>query len=230
MIALLAFACNGVEDMYEGINRAPVITIYTDKAEGIEIADSVKVSGTVGFFEFHLGLKIEDVNNNIKEVSINKADDDKQMLFIQSDSILVDVRLVDHNTDKDSISLSVSVLDFGTHKIDFQIQDDFGRQSVGSLQLVAFENLPPVVESSYEISSVNPNSAQIDLSGSYDQDYQFGGEILIYTFLIEGNEITKTTPVLNHTFPGPGNYSITVYVSDNNGIQSTPEIFKIPIE
>jgi PKD repeat protein len=78
-------------------------------------------------------------------------------------------------------------------------------------------------------SPLNPISNQpvtFNASQSYDDKY---GNITSYSWIFgDGNTTTVTTPIIIHTFTSPGNYTVSLAVTDNNLLtNSTSSIIEI---
>ncbi len=228
MFLVGAGACQNADQFIDGLNQSPFIFLHTGVESGIMIADSIKLSGDAGLFFYPVGIKIEDVNGNIELISIDTVEN-RPSLLVQSDSILVDVKLVEHDSKKDSIVLQVAIFSTGTYTIDFTIIDSFSRRNSASLELEVFENLAPIVSYIIRTDELSDDVRIIDLSSSYDQDSRFGGQIVLYNFVINGQLTASTESELRHPFPGPGIYPVTVFVTDNNIENSSKISFNIEI-
>jgi hypothetical protein len=107
----------------------------------------------------------------------------------------------------------------GNSKTTFIITNRINQSDSAFLNLVVFNNLPPVavLNVSY-LGQADPYEYEFDGSGSYDADASFGGMITQYDFIINGVAAIQTvTPVVKYIFPGPGSYIIQLKVQDNDG-------------
>ncbi len=221
-------ACDRDQEYIEGLNTAPQITLHTGFESGVQIEDSIKVSSKITLFWFSVGIKIEDINSNIKMVRMDTVQSGP-LLLVQSDSILVDLQLVDPDSKQDSIVMKVAILAPGTHTVKFTIIDSFSRRDSATLELQAFENLLPVVEYRVKPSPLSDHIRIIDLSDSYDRDSRHGGGIVLYNFHLDGKELTSTESGLAYAFPTRGTYIAVVFVTDNNLENSVEKSFSITI-
>lgn len=99
------------------------------------------------------------------------------------------------------------------------------------ITLVIYENLPPTARFIVKPGNDGKNSRVLDASASKDEDERFGGIILTYIYEIRRNSEPPFPPMANYDktskttpcgLPGPGVYSITLVVYDNDGAPSPP--------
>jgi hypothetical protein len=81
---------------------------------------------------------------------------------------------------------------------------------------VIYENTPPTASFTYSPTyPVDNDTVTFDASASYDPD----GSITTYRWDFgDGNITTVTTPVIDHVYLMYGNYTVTVTVTDNDGL------------
>ncbi|MEM3699768.1 MAG: DNRLRE domain-containing protein [Candidatus Bathyarchaeia archaeon] len=84
---------------------------------------------------------------------------------------------------------------------------------------VIYENTPPTALFTYSPTyPVANETVTFDASGSYDPD----GSIVSYTWDFgDGNITTVTTPVIGHEFITYSNYTVTLTVTDDNGLSGS---------
>jgi len=82
--------------------------------------------------------------------------------------------------------------------------------------------ISPVSDYSYSISGLTVN---FDASSSYDPD----GQIIKYEWDFgDGTSATTSSPIVQHTYTQSGNYTVTLTVTDNDGLKSsTTEIITV---
>jgi hypothetical protein len=75
---------------------------------------------------------------------------------------------------------------------------------------------PPISHFVYSPNVPSPEEIiTFDASGSYDPD----GRIATYTWDFgDGNTLTATTPLVTHSYPIDGNYTVQLIVTDNDGL------------
>lgn len=226
---VLVYSCNTRDDFFDSLNKDPELEIITSTGKsGADLSDSLKMSGDYGLFFYDLKLVVSDINENIEGLTLN--DPFLPSLYIQNDTILVDVELVNVTKGiKDTLDLRVIVFQEGRQDVVFTLTDSFQQSVSAQLRIDVFENLPPVVNYEADESDLNDRVWEIDLSGSFDRDADFGGEIISYTVIIEGQVRTKNNPFFRHTFSREGSYPISVYVTDNNEQQSLVKFFSIDL-
>jgi len=119
-------------------------------------------------------------------------------------------------------SLDVASLAEGTHQITLTALDSGGRVGSASIQLImdpAPVRLPPVARLTGPAQSEALRPVTFDGAGSSDPD----GTLTQYRF----NFGDATAPVegtaaqASHTYLSPGTYTVTLVVTDNDGLQST---------
>ena len=221
-------SCDETEVFIESQNNSPVISFIDGESEVSTLTDSIKVSGLVGQFPLNFRLSLKDINENLEGVDLF-SDTDNRYLFIQYDSILVDLKLVDIDPVSNTIDMTALVFDEGTQNIKFIAYDQFNQTDTATLVLKGFENLKPSV--SYQVGNdqLSDFIRVIDLSDSHDQDSKYGGFIKSYHYLINGQSFVTTTDNLSYSFPERSTYGVSVFVTDNNNEVSQTKSFNITI-
>lgn len=228
IVGLLAFvsltAC--VDDRFSSLNvlnEEPVIYISTEDDD--VVTDSMKVSLKHGTEEYAFSVKYYD-NGGARVSSISAQVDGGELLqngttvgnsldLTTSSEIEGSVPLVFKNQ-----GLTVSRL----YSINFTVRDASGSSDQVTLQVVAFNNLPPVGTFTFEkLATTSAYEYQFDARQSKDLDEKFGGAIQAYRWKINGaNEFYTTNGLIRHVFPGPGGYEMELTAFDNDGASSTP--------
>ena len=101
----------------------------------------------------------------------------------------------------------------GQHNLVLRFIDPYSKETTCKLSLNVFWNLKPVAVFEYSISS---NILSIDASESYDQDSEYGGSIVDYKFLLDGNEFILQTPYFNQNIDPEKIHIIKLQVRDND--------------
>lgn len=217
--SILVCSCLRV-DRIEEVNSEPMLSI---NGQENMISDSVKMKE--GSSNFFFELNATDPDQNLKSISYEIISGDGNLF--QNGIITDEINL----SKSEFISLEFAPSRPGTHILDFNIVDVFDREASITLDLFAFDNLPPV--SRFELVKpevqYDPLEFQIDASSSYDPDENFGGGISAYEYTFLGKTVELSRSVIGIIFPEAGTYDIRVRVKDNDGEWSDETIrsFKV---
>ena len=216
IVLLALLGCDQTQDFIHTLNERPTINFMDGGDEPI-VQDSIKLGLKISQEKYPVRLRVYDANNNIREV-----------IYIQ----LVGIGVLVQGSDTvvgNNIAISTDILQFeyyprnlGLHKMRLTVIDNFGQSNSVTLELMAFENLPP--EAAFKVSKVgqrSPLEYKIDASESFDRDERFGGGISEYEFGVQGKIFNVLEGVLFHIFPKEGVYAVSVRVRDNDGSWST---------
>jgi hypothetical protein len=200
ILSLLIASCDNTEDPFKDDNKAPEITVKKHLGTEFEeqFTDSLKL--ITGLYTFEYKIDDEETlsanitcDNETSEVTINDSE------------------------------ITLKPTETGNNKIDISSVDGFGVKTNTTVNIVIFDNLPPVAKVKVVESDaiLSPLQRKIDASMSFDKDEKFGGKIDEYEFRIE-NETTTRTPDnhINKIFAQNGSYRIKVRVKDNDGVWS----------
>ncbi|WP_020531069.1 PKD domain-containing protein [Flexithrix dorotheae] len=106
----------------------------------------------------------------------------------------------------------------GNNEIKIIAKDEFGATSNIFLNLIVYENLPPVAMYAYTKKGIiRPGHFEFSGAPSYDQDEKYGGDIVHYQFEIDGVEIPSPDPIVEYIFQEEGQHEIKLKVQDNDG-------------
>lgn len=115
----------------------------------------------------------------------------------------------------DTMNPAHTFTDFGIYTVILTVTDSQGNSSQDQLE-IRVENRPPVATFAVsETSGISPFTVTFDASASYDPD----GSTLTYAWDFgDGNSASGVAPA--HTYATPGNYTVTLTVTDQQGGQS----------
>lgn len=102
----------------------------------------------------------------------------------------------------------------GQHNLILHFSDPYAKQTSCKISLDVFWNLKPVAAFEYSISN---KILTIDASESYDQDEEFGGRIVDYKFVLDGNKFYLQTPEFIQNIDTEIIHIIKLQVRDNDG-------------
>jgi len=116
-----------------------------------------------------------------------------------------------------TFSPSITFNDAGTYTISLTVTDDNGLTDTAQETVTVFEPIldpePPIAD--IGISSVNDLTVNLDGSQSFD----FDGYIVEYAWTADGQTFFGETPSI--TFDDSGTYSISLTITDNDGLSDT---------
>jgi len=108
----------------------------------------------------------------------------------------------------------------GSHRVTLRVTDDDGVNDTKA-QIVYVAVIPPVADFTW--TPQNPKSGEtvtFDASDSYDPD----GTIILYEWDWDNDGVydeSHTSPIATHSWFQPGNYSVVLRVTDNDGVNDT---------
>lgn len=225
VLLCLCYGCDDRADGLKGFNDPPTIMIGPQSGGGAKsLTDSVKLSQRQ-FAYFPFTLAIADLNENIKLVSMQVLAGSGYVLHNQ-DTIRDTVRVIGNKGIYSFVPQQV-----GKTEVSFIVRDYFNQADSARLQLYVFDNLSPVAALVANYSGVNsPREYLLDASASYDADRSFGGTIQQYLFSVNNVRIATTTmAVIPYIFAGPGLYTLTLQVMDNDNTLSKPATIQINV-
>ncbi|MCP4459709.1 MAG: hypothetical protein GY816_17040 [Cytophagales bacterium] len=120
-----------------------------------------------------------------------------------------------------TMNLEVEFKAAETVTIEFILIDKVGASITKTIQLVVFENLPPVaVMDVSKIAQVDPFEIQLNANESFDRDAHFGGSVSAYEWEIDGVTFLTTDPISKYILGGTGSFIVTLRVFDNDSESS----------
>jgi len=224
----MAFSCDSTLDSLDRSNTRPEITFTFLENDITKHRDSIKISTAIFDRGYSQDVTVIDPNNNLAEVYFLIRSGAGS---VTSAGVLSSRRLrVKSDFNENIYQFTFTPSATGFHEIQIFARDHFNRYDTLSLQLAAFDNLVPV--SRFSVSPrrvITEFEHNIDASASFDQDSDYGGFIKNYEFTINGQVITRETPILPFPFGQEQIVTISVRVQDNDNIWSerTEEIVSI---
>ena len=218
---LIITSCNKRKDYFLIENIDPIATnlslhagtgVINMDSESPEIKDTIKLSKTNNY---KFTIELEDEVDYI-EVKANQREGSGSH---QVNSNYLESSIV---LEAKTLTIKYTPSGSGTHVVDYEFIDIYGKVTIVRLNLFTFWNQKPVANFTFENTMLyDPNEYRIGTEGSYDPDKRFGGGLAEYEFNI-GLFYTVTTPenYLRHIFNDPGTYAIKVRVKDNDGTWS----------
>lgn len=200
-IGVLTVACDNSKDPFEEVNKAPEILVKKQSGtEFVELfTDSLKIE--TGSYSF--SYKIEDEQRDL--------------------SGYVTCENINSKVSGEDQTVTVTPSELGETSILITTFDGFGKEANTRVNIIAFDNLPPVARIKVTESSqiLSPLERKLDAKDSFDQDARFGGSIVEYEFRVENEAFIRTPKsYLDYIFPQPGSYLISLRVKDSNGAWS----------
>jgi hypothetical protein len=198
---LIISSCSKSTDHYkEQVNVAPILKVkgpFDTEFYETKSLDSVKLSQ----IEYPLLFKIED------EEKLNFVDVESTV------DCLVDTSVISFLPQQEGV-VTITLKTF----------DSFLSEDTLGFKLCCFKNLQPIAglriynPADYK----TPLQKTFDASESFDRDEKYGGEIILYRFLIEGFPFPIETEKskIDHVFAKNGSYEIGVSVMDNDSTWS----------
>jgi len=202
LIVALFISCTKEKDYFNENNLAP--SIYVKKIGNTlyekNIVDSMKAS--IGLVEYN--IKIEDEHVDLTKVIF-------QSNFNTS---------VFTNINDSTFSYKSNIP--GEHQLIIQVTDAYNLTENAIVNIIAFENMPPVAKLKYTIQG---DELFLDASESYDSDEKFGGRIKKYLFNVSGDLYPDTTGKKTLSVDINQEITLKVRVYDNeNAWDETQEI------
>jgi hypothetical protein len=225
LLLILIITTTGCDDRSDVANQlfdAPLISLrpqlQTDLDSSVKtITDSVKLSNpSLAYYPFWIDVNGNQTGNGNLQLLTFKNSVGNGFLMFNNDTILSGgaIPLVGNST---LVRYYPNLQ--GNTKTTFIVTNRIKESDSAFLNLVAFNNLPPVANLKVNfLGQADPYEYELDASGSYDVDANFGGQITQYDFIVNGAAAIQTiTPTIKYIFPAPGNYIIQLKVQDNDG-------------
>lgn len=216
ILTLLApsfYSCDNRDSVIENLNDAPSLEFYSPSGNSNERTDSVKISVKSPKRFSELELQLKDKDNNLSNLNYKIVQGGGDM-FQDNQKLGGELKIPKEGT----ASLRYEPKQIGEHRINFETKDEFGEKAQLTYIVHAVNNLPPVALLQLNrIQVLSENEFELDASSSYDKDANIGGGISFYTFKINEKVIKTDQNKIKYIFPEPGNYNVSVTVTDTDG-------------
>lgn len=198
---VFCISCTTRSDYFADMNKQPVLTLINpttqQEIETVTIYDTLKMGS--------------------KYSMMYMIDDEEELSLI-----------IENNNANDSIIINESIVFMyprseGLSTYKYKVIDTYKSESTEyTVSLFTFINKEPSVNADISIiDGLSPYEIEIDLSQSFDNDAEFGGEIVEYEYKIQNNYILNThLPQIRYIFDTPGQKKIIVRAKDNDGVWS----------
>lgn len=199
---LFLSSCDNRKDYLSELNKEPELKIResgTSNAFTQDLTDSFKLEN--GTYTSDYTISDEKTENVVMSSSYNSGAGTSSLSI--SDKKIV-----------------ITPSGAGNHNIALVATDQFGKEKVSNINLIAFSNLLPLaVVTVTQTNASAPYEVNINASASYDTDAGFGGYIVEYEYIVVSTAYVVNTPFnnINFIFASPGTYNIYIRVKDNNG-------------
>ena len=225
--AVALHGCDESKEFFDSVNSEPGLTLIIGSRSGSFVSDSLKVSDPNNIFFKEVTLVYSDENDNVEALNISSTTGD--VFIIQEDTILIEDFVVVASKASDSVKLEILTFTAGIKQLRFELIDSFNLTTVSEVELLVFENMIPVVVETHTVDRTN-QIITFDLSGSYDQDENFGGTLIEYELNFNGETLTRSIPGFTVSYTeGVEVYTYSVRVRDNNGEYSETVVKRINI-
>jgi hypothetical protein len=231
LTVVILTGCDNTYDFIKEINVPPVLYINSSNTTN-DFTDSLKISFKTGKLFYAFALTGVDPQSALKDISFNIQGSGTGTLSMGTQALTNNLGTVKTGQ---QIDLTFATQTEGNYIIRFTGQNGFGNTANATLNLFVFRNLIPIASFVAARSLANGNYAYLfDASKSYDQDRDFNGAVKNYQYIIVNNTygtqtILDNKPSTLFVFPGPGSYSVSLIVYDNDGAPSVQYNLPSPI-
>lgn len=220
--AWILASCDDTMTQLQRKNERPTANFTFLENDITTVRDSVKFLPVFSKNNYNQDVTITDPEGNLKEVFFKISSGSGKVFsngFNTKRELSVNTSL---GTDE-IYSFNYRPEQLGYHEIQIFAQDQLDEFDTLTIQLTVFENLPPVASLSVKPTRVvSRYEYTIDGTDSYDKDAKFGGEIVLYRFSINSQEIDLKKPKFPYVFGGEQIVNISLRVQDSNGQWSDP--------
>lgn len=206
--------CSDRDDGFLDFNSKPSIQLV--QTQGDTIAMFSTFTDSIRFFTdtstiYNVRLRLGDADENLYRCQI--LIDSGRIEAYYKGEIMKNPSL---RVDQEFVDLSLIPRQIGQNNITFRLEDKFNVTSEAKLNLFVFDNLLPIAQ--FEEFESNPATREytFDATSSYDQDSNYGGEVVAYEWNINGFVFTTPKPIVKHVFSQGGIYIVGLKVMDNN--------------
>ena len=217
-IVLITFtlnACDDLGDAVEGTDAAISIGFKGDNSMVTSRTDSVKISLKSQEKAKAYSFVLKDADNKVANVTYKFVTGQGEVF--QSGAKTSGAL----STKAGTTQLSVEAFNLGVNVIEFKAIDKLNRIATASLELVAFENIPPQAVLFCE-RQLEKGFFHYKISGknSVDGDQKYGGGIVKYIYTVEGKTIETDKSEIDWVFGDYRDYEVTLQVQDRDGAKS----------
>ncbi len=216
LIIVTLTACDDLGNAVEGTDTALSIGFKAGKSLVTSRTDSVKISLKSPKKVKTYSLVLKDEDNKVANVTYKFVTGQGGVFQsgVKTSGAL--------STKAGTSQLSVEPFNLGVNVIEFKVVDKLNRIASATLELIAFENIPPHAVLSYE-RRLEKGFFHYNISGknSADGDQNYGGGIVKYIYTVEGKTIESDKNEIDWVFGDYGEYEVTLQVQDRDGAKSS---------
>jgi hypothetical protein len=209
--ALILSSCVG-DSYYDKLNSTPEMSLSKE-------TDTLKVSPNSYKSSSELTVSASDYNMNMRTLKVVSSND-KLKLYDDNSSLISSNLEIGNNVETFGKKIIFSASAAGDYSVEFTVKDAFGQSYSKTANIHAFYNLLPVAV--VKSCTLSGTTLSIDLTGSYDQDAKYGGEVSSYIVYLAGEPALEFTSSSFDVFVSKSNISnvqsnLYVAVRDNDG-------------
>ncbi len=216
LILLTLNACDDLGDAVENTDAAIAIGFKGENSLVTSRTDSVKISLKSQKKQKTYTFVLKDEDNKVSNVTYEFVTGQGEVF--QSGAKTSGALSIKAGTTQ----LSVEPFNLGVNVIEFQAVDKLNRIATATLELIAFENIPPQAVLSYE-RRLEKGFFHYNISGknSVDGDQNYGGGIVKYIYTVAGKTIESNKNEIDWVFGDYGEHEVTLQVQDRDGAKSS---------
>lgn len=222
ILSSILLSCDNSFEELDSVNKAPSVSFAANDIV-TSFSDSVKLSSKLSLLEYEGDLFLNDEDQGIYAIKYNFENNEGDF-FVNGEKLTENTPFV--ISGKTTVSYRVKPTSgFGKYRINIAVIDKLGREGVGILELIAYENNPPVAHLKVTKLGVNSDlEYEFDARESYDRDGYRGGGIETYQYYINDQALPLTDQsVITWYFAKTGGYRVRLKVQDSDGAWS-PEV------
>lgn len=214
LLIVIVSACSDRIDGFREFNSKPFIQFVRTQADTTALLNSL--TDSIRFYSdsatyYNVRLRIADANENLYRCQI-LIDSGRIQAYYKGEIMSYPSLRID----QEFVDLSLIPQQVGKNNITFKLEDKYNETSEAKLELFVFDNLLPVAAFSTDSLNSATREYSFDATASYDQDQNYGGQVVAYEWNINGFVFTTPKPIIKHVFSSAGTYLIRLRVMDNN--------------
>lgn len=207
-VGLLLLSCDKRADILTEDNHAPEVSIQinnqyaylTANVSANSVVDSCKYNR---YYRFELSIQDESPLVNISFTGDGN-------LFMNGSSF----QNGDYANGTYQFEWNDSIP--GLKSFEITVMDPLGGEKTYYFGITVFENIPPSISwQLIHVGQLSPLEKKIEVSGN-DGDVYFGGGIIYYQYIINGDTTNYPSPNFFYVFPQAGQYNIGVRAMDSD--------------